>query len=97
VRTDAPVGHTPIVRAGWTRAPLAALSALAPEGQRDCHRQDHASDSADVIACLEHRRRDVSGRLVIMWEGAPRPRRQRIREFRAHGAAPRLHLERRPA
>jgi putative transposase len=97
VRPDAPVGHTPIVRAWWTRDHRAALSAISPAGQRYCHRQDHAIASAEVVAFLDHLRRDVSGRMVIIGAGAPRHRRHLIREFLANGAAPRQQLERRPA
>jgi hypothetical protein len=34
VRTDAPMGQTPIVRAWWTRDYLSAISASAPAGTR---------------------------------------------------------------
>ena len=54
-------------------------------------------NSADVVAFLEHLRRDAPGRMVIMGDGAPIHRSQVIKEFLAHGAAQRLHLERLPA
>jgi transposase len=97
VRTDAPVGQTPILRAWCTRDHLSAISAISPEGKRYFQSQDHAMDSADVVAVLEHLRREVSGRMVLIWDGAPIPRRQAIKEFLADGAALRLHLERLPA
>jgi transposase len=96
VRTYAPVGQTPILRAWWTRDHLAAISAISPEGKLYFHGQDRALDSADVVAFLEHLLREVSGRMVIIWDGAPIHRRQVIQEFLANGAAPRLHLERLP-
>ena len=46
---------------------------------------------------LEHLLREVPGRLVISWDGAPSHRRHTIREFLTNGAAQRLHLERLPA
>jgi transposase len=97
VCTYAPVGHTPILREWWTRDHLSAISALSPEGKLYFHSQDHAIDSADVVTFLEHLLREVSGRMVIMWDGAPIHRSHLIREFLANGAAPRLHLERLPA
>jgi transposase len=97
VRTYAPVGQTPILREWWTRDHLSAISAISPEGKLYCHSQDHAIDSADGIVFLEHLRREVSGRMVIIWDGAPIHRRHRPKEFLAHGAAQRLHLERLPA
>jgi hypothetical protein len=92
VRTYAPVGQTPILREWWTRDHLSAIAALSPEGKLYFHSQEHAIDSADVVAFLEHLLREAFGRLVIMWDGAPIHRRHLIQEFLAHGAAQRLHL-----
>jgi len=50
-----------------------------------------------VVAFLARLRREVSGRRVILWDGASIHRSQLIKEFLATGAAPRLHLERLPA
>jgi transposase len=50
-----------------------------------------------VVAFLEHLLREVPGRMVIMWEGAPMHRRPMIKAFLANGAAQRLRLERLPA
>ena len=54
-------------------------------------------DSSDVVAFLEHLLRQVPGRMVLIWDGAPIHRSHVIREFLANGAAQRLHLERLPA
>jgi transposase len=91
------VGQTPLLRAWCTREHLSAISAISPEGQRYCQRQHGALDSSAVVAFVEHLRREVSGRMVLIWDGAPMHRRQVSKEFLAHGAAPRLHLERLPA
>jgi transposase len=96
-RTSAPVGQPPIVRAWWTRDQLSAISAWSPEGQVSCHGQDHAIKSDDVVACLEHLRREVPGAMVVIWDGAPLHRRHTSQACLAHGAAQRLQLERLPA
>jgi transposase len=96
VRTYAPVGHTPIVREWWTREHLSAISALSPEGKLYFHSQDHPINSGDVVAFLEHLLREVPGRMVLIWDGAPIHRSQVIRDFLAHGTAQRRHLERLP-
>ncbi len=62
-----------------------------------CHGQDQALNSADAVAFLEPLRREVPGRMVIFWDGAPIHRSHTIREFLANGAARRLHVERLPA
>jgi DDE superfamily endonuclease len=97
VRTDAPVGQTPILRAWWPRAHLSAISAISPEGKLSVQAQEGAINAAAGVAFLEHLRREVAGGMVIIWDGAPRHRRQVIREFWGNGAAQRLHLERLPA
>jgi transposase len=97
VRTYAPVGQTPILEEWWTRDHLSAISAISPEGQLYFHCQEWALNSVDVVAFLEHLLREVAGRLVIIWDGAPIHRSHAIQEFLATGAAERLHVERLPA
>ncbi len=97
MRTCAPVGHTPILREWYTRDHLSAISAISPEGKLYFHSQEGALNSANVVAFLEHLLREVSGWMVLMWDGAPIPRRRLIQEFLADGAAQRVHVERLPA
>lgn len=97
VRTYAPLGRTPVLQEWWTREHLSAISALSPEGKLYFLSQDHALNSEDVVAFLEHLLREVPGRIVIIWDGAPIHRSQVIKEFLAHGAAQRVHVERLPA
>jgi transposase len=73
------------------------MSALSREGTLYFPCQDRAMQSEDVVAFLEHVLREVAGRMVVMWEGAPIHRRRVIQEFWANGAAQRLHVERLPA
>jgi transposase len=97
VRTYAPVGHTPILREWRTHDHLSAISALSPEGQLYFSCQDHAINSEDVVAFLEHLQREVPRRMVIIWDGAPIHRSHEVKAFLANGAAHRIHLERLPA
>ena len=91
------MGQTPILREWRTRDHLSAISAISPEGTRYVHGQDGSLNSEDVVAFLEHLRREIPGRLVMIWDGAPMHRRQVIKDFLASGAAQRMHLERLPA
>ncbi len=50
-----------------------------------------------MVAFLAHRLREVPGRLVLIWDGAPIPRSHVIQAFLLNGAAHRIHLERIPA
>jgi transposase len=97
VRTYAPVGHTPIVEEWCTRDHLSAISAISPEGKLYFRSQDRALNSDDVVGFLEHLLREVPGRMLIIWDGAPIHRSHTIREFLTNGASQRLHLERLPA
>jgi transposase len=97
VRTYAPVGQTPIVREWCPRDHLSASSAISPEGKLYFHSQAHPLNADDGVAFLNHLLREVPGRVVIIWDGAPIHRSQVIRDFLAKSAAQRLHLERLPA
>jgi transposase len=97
VRTYAPVGQTPILREWCTRDHLSAISAISPAGKLYFHSQDHALNSDDVVAFLEHLLREVPGRMLLIWDGAPIHRRHTIQEFLTKGASHRSHLERLPA
>ena len=97
MRTYAPIGHTPILREWWTRDHLSVISALSPAGKLYFHCQDGAINSADVLVFLEHLLREVPGRMVIIWDGAPIHRSHLVKAFLANGAAHRIHLERLPA
>jgi transposase len=97
VRPYAPLGHTPLVREWWTRDHLSAIGAISAAGKRYFHCHDQAINSVDVVAFLEHLLREVPGRLLILWDGAPIHRSHRIKAFLANGAAQCIHLERLPA
>jgi transposase len=97
VHTYAPIGQPPILRQWWTCDHLSAIRAIAPQGQLYFRCQDHALNSADVVAFLEHLLREVPGRMVLIWDGAPMHRSRVIQECLAHGAAQCLHWERLPA
>lgn len=97
VRTYAPIGQTPMLREWRSRDQLSAISAISPEGKLYFHVQEGAIGSADVVAFLEHLLREVPGRMVVIWDGAPIHRSHLIKDFLANGAAQRLHLERLPA
>ncbi len=92
-----PMRHAPMLREWCTRDHLSAISAIAPEGKVYFHSQDRTFNADDVVAFLEHLLREVSGRMVIIWDGAPIHGSHTIQEFLTNGAAPRIHLEHLPA
>ena len=70
---------------------------MSPEGKLYFSCQDHAINSEDVVAFLEHLLREVPSRMVIIWDGAPIHRSRVMPGFLAHGAAHRIHLAQLPA
>jgi transposase len=107
VRTWAPRRHTPILRVPLTHDHLAAIGGLTPDGRLFVQTQTQSYHSADVVRFLRVLflrvlflrvlLRKISGKLLLIWDGAPIHRGQPIKEFLARGAAKRLHLEQLPS
>ncbi len=96
-RTYAPVGQTPVLRALLSHDHRSAISAITPEGRLFTHLQETAYRGPAVVAFLRQLLRQVRGKLLVIWDGAPIHRCQAVKDFLAQGAAKRLHIERLPA
>jgi transposase len=96
MRTYAPRGQTPILRAPLSYDHVSSISAITPEGRLLMQTQDHAYTSTEVVRFLRHLLRHIAGKLLIIWDGAPIHRSQPIKAFLAAGGAQRIHLERLP-
>ena len=96
-RTYAPVGQTPMLRAPLSHDHLSVISAVTPEGRLFTHVQSEAFRGPAIVAFLRQLLRQVPGKLLVIWDGAPIHRCQAVKDFLAAGAAKRLHLERLPA
>jgi transposase len=96
VRTYAPRGQTPILRVKLTRDHLSAIGGITPEGRLYMQMQDAAYTAQDVVRFLRLLMRRISGKLLVIWDGAPIHRAKVIKDFLKRGAAKRLHLERLP-
>jgi transposase len=97
VRTYAPAGQTPVLRAPLSRDHLSMIAGLTLEGRLLVQMQERAYQGPDIVGYLRHLLRQVRGKLLVLWDGAPIHRCQAVKDFRAAGAADRLHLERLPA
>ena len=95
-RTYAPISQTPVLRVPLTRDHLAAISALTPDGRLFTHIQREAFRGPAIVAFLRQLLRQVRGKLLVIWDGAPIHHCQPVKDFLAAGAARRLHLERLP-
>jgi transposase len=75
---------------------LAVISGITLEGRLLVLHQDHPYRGPDIVGFLEHLLRQVPGKLLVIWDGAPIHRCQPVKDFLAAGAAARLQLERFP-
>jgi transposase len=97
VRTWAPRGVTPILRAPLTRDHLSVISGITPAGRLLLQMRDRALRGPDVVCFLQHLLRHIPGKLLVIWDGAPIHRAQVVKDFLARGGAARLWLEWLPA
>jgi transposase len=96
VRTYAPRGQTPIVRVPGTRDHLSVISGLTDTGRLLVHKRRQAFRGPAVVGFLQHLLRQIAGKLLVLWDGAPIHRAQPVKDFLAQGAAARLQLEQLP-
>lgn len=96
VRTYAPCGQTPILRAPLSYDHVSAISAITPAGQVLMQVQEQAYRGTDVVRFLKHVLRHIAGKVLVLWDGASIHQGQALKEFLAAGGAKRIHLERLP-
>ena len=96
VRTWAPRGETPVLRAPLDYEHLSAISGITPAGHLYMRVFERSISGAEVVGFLRHILREVSGKLTVVWDGLPAHRGQTVKTFLAEGASRRLHLERLP-
>lgn len=60
------------------------------------HKRRQAFRGPAVVGFLQHLLRQIAGKLLVLWDGAPIHRAQVVKEFLAQGAAARLQLEQLP-
>ena len=96
VRTFAPRGQTPVLQVKLTHDHLSAIGGITEKGRIFMQMQERAYCAEDVVRFLRLLLRKVSGKLLVIWDGAPIHRAKAIKKFLAAGAAKRLHLERLP-
>lgn len=91
VRTYAPIGQTPILSETLTRDHRSVIGALSSSGKLYLHSQKRAFTSSDVVSFLKHLQRQIGGKLLIVWDGAPIHYGE-VKTFLAQGAARDIEL-----
>jgi transposase len=97
VRTYAPVGQTPVLRAPLSRDHLSAMGGITPEGKLYLTVQERAYCGRDVVRFLKHLVRHIAGKLLVLWDEAPIHRSTAVQDYLSRGAARRIHLEQFPS
>jgi transposase len=95
VRTYAPRGQTPVLKSFLTYAHLSVRSGLTMAGQLYTLVRDRALNSTDSVRFLKHLRREIKGKLMVIWDGSPIHRKE-VRRF-MEGGAKHIGLELLPA
>ncbi len=95
-RTYAPCGQTPVLRAPLTHDHLSVIGGVTADGRLFSHIQEESYRGPAVVAFLRQLLRQIPGKVLVIWDGAPIHRCQPIKEFLAAGAARRLQLEQLP-
>jgi hypothetical protein len=97
VRTSAPVGPRPVLRAPLSRDQRSVMAGRTLEGRLLMQLQARADQGPDIVGYLQHLLRQVRGKRLGRWEGAPIQRCQAVQDLLAAGAGARLQRERLPA
>ena len=96
VRTYAPRGCTPVLQVPLTRDHLSAISALTATGRVLMHVPEEAFRGPRVVGFLKHLLQHLTGKLLVIWDGAPIHRSKVVKQFLAAGGAERVWLEQLP-
>ena len=91
-RTYAPRGQTPALHAPLSHDHLSVIGGITQEGRLFAHIQRAPFRGPAIVAFLRQLLRQVRGKLLVVWDGAPIHRAQPVKEFLAAGAAARLRL-----
>lgn len=73
------------------------ISGLTHTGRLLVQKRRQAFRGPAVVRFLQHLLRQIPGKLLVLWDGAPIHRAQVVKDFLAQGAAARLQLEPLPA
>ena len=76
-----------------TRDHLSVIRGLTDTGRVLVHKRRQAFWGPAVVGFLQHLLRQIPGKLLVLWDGAPIHRAQPVKDFLAQGAAARLQLE----
>ena len=95
VRTYAPRGQTPVLRAPLTRDHLSLISGITQAGRLLVRMQDHAFNGAAIVGFLRQLLRELGRSLIVIGDGAPIHHDHQVKGFLGASAGA-VHLEQLP-
>jgi len=96
VRTYAPCGQTPILKEFLSYKHLSLIGAVTPQGRLFMKAYQQSITSTEVVTFLGQLQRMIPGCLLVVWDGSPTHRSQKIISYLAKGATKRIQLEQLP-
>jgi transposase len=81
VKTYAPEGRTPVLRAKLTRDHLSVMGGMTPLGKVYTLARQESLNGLHSVEFLIHLRRVAGRRLLVIWDGSPIHRRAEVKEF----------------
>jgi len=97
VRTWACVGQPPVLKIPTRYEHLSVASAITTSGKVVTQLRSNAFDGEAVVGFLKHLLAQISGKIVLVWDGARIHHCAQVKAFLKGGAAKRLRLIRLPA
>jgi len=92
VKTYAPEGQTPVLRAKHTRDHLSVLGGLTPAGKVYTLVRQEPLTGLQTVEFLAHLQRVAGDRLLVIWDGSPIHRRAEVTDYVA-GSRGRVRVE----
>jgi transposase len=92
VRTYAPRGRTPVLRAKLSRDHLSVMGGLTAAGRVYTLVRQEPLNGLHAVEFLSHLLRVAGGRLLVVWDGSPIHRRAEVKEF-VEGSGARVRVE----
>ncbi len=97
MRTYAPRGKTPEIRAPLSKDHLSSMSGITPDGKLYMQVQDKSYEGEDAAGFLKHLLRYIDGKLLVLWDRSPIHRSQVVKDLLASAEGGRIHLEQFPS
>ncbi len=96
MRTYAPCGKRPVIKAVCSYEHLSVMSGITPTGKLYTRIKDRALTSVESVWFLKHIQRQLASKLMIIWDGCSIHGKEVI-TYLSEGGAKYLHLEQLPA